>query len=73
MLADNNSLILLGDFNIHINEESGDDSNNFKDTMEALGMMHMLNFQHIRPITQLITSTLNSLVISKLQTVSRRT
>ena len=43
ILADNNNLLLLGDFNIHIDEENDEDANNFRDTMEALGMI-----QHIR-------------------------
>ena len=44
MLADNNNLLLLGDFNIHVNEENNDDTNKFRDTMEALGMMQHVKF-----------------------------
>ena len=44
MLADNNNLHLLGDFNIHIDEENDNDVNKFRDTMEALGMMQHVNY-----------------------------
>ena len=44
MLANNNNLVLLGDFNIHIDEENDNDANNFRDTMEALGMIKHVKF-----------------------------
>ena len=36
--------LLLDDFNIHIDEENDKDVNNFRDTMEALGMMQHVKF-----------------------------
>ena len=44
MLAGNNNLLLLGDFNIHIDEENDNDANNFRATMEALGIMQHVIF-----------------------------
>ena len=44
MLADDNNLLLLGDFNIHIDEENDNYVNNFRDTMEALGMLQLVKF-----------------------------
>ena len=44
MLADKDNLLLLGDFNIHINEENDNNVNNFRETMEALGMMQHVKF-----------------------------
>ena len=43
-MVENNSLLLLGDFNIHIDEENNDDATNFRDTMEALGMTQHIKF-----------------------------
>ena len=44
MLADNNNLLLLGDLNIYIDEENDNDANNFRDTMEARGIIQHVKF-----------------------------
>ena len=44
ILASNNSLLLLGNFNIHIDEENNDDAANFRDTMETLDMTQLIKF-----------------------------
>ena len=44
MLPDNSNLLILGDFNIYIDEENDDDANIFRDTMEALSMMQHVKF-----------------------------
>ena len=44
VLADNNNLLLLGDFNIHIDEEIDNDAATLRDTMEVLGMTQHIKF-----------------------------
>ena len=39
-----NNLIVLSDFNIHINNDQGADANRFKDIMEALGLQQHVSF-----------------------------
>ena len=39
-----NNIIVLGDFNIHINNDQDADANRFKDIMEALGLQQQLSF-----------------------------
>ena len=72
ILGDNNNLLLLGAFNIHIDEEN-DDAANFRDTMEVLGMT-----QHVKFSTHKANHILDDIYTElfsniKLQTVSRRT
>ena len=43
-MADNNNLVLLGDFNIHIDKEDDDDAANFRDTMEVPGITPDIKF-----------------------------
>ena len=66
MLADNNNLLLLGDINIHIDEENDNIVNNFRDTMEALGMVQHVKFSTHKANHKIdFTYTLSSLVTSK--------
>ena len=39
-----NNIIVLGDFNIHINNDQDADANRFKDIMEALGLQQHVSF-----------------------------
>ena len=44
ILADNNNLLLLDNFNIHIDEANDDDAANFTDTLKVLGMTQHIKF-----------------------------
>ena len=44
ILVDNNNLLLLGNFNIHIGKENENDAANFRDTVEVLGVTQHIKF-----------------------------
>ena len=54
ILASQVNIIILGDFNIHVNDENDPDAIQFIDTMKALGLK-----QYINNLTQKIDNTLD--------------
>ena len=61
ILPDHNNNIFVGDFNLHVSDDSINDSAIFKDTIEAMGLI-----QHVGKPTHSSGNTLN-LLISKIQ------
>ena len=53
-LVENDNVLILGDFNIHINDQTNEDSGIFTDIMEALGLS-----QHVEHPTHRIGNTLD--------------
>ena len=43
-LVEYNNIIIMGDFNIHVNNTNDPDAQIFLDTMEALGLDNHVNF-----------------------------
>lgn len=56
ILPQYNSLVILGDFNIHVNDESDADAMIFKDTMQAFGLT-----QHVEGPTHRCGNTLDQI------------
>ena len=46
-----NKLIILGDFNIHVNDESDENAGNFRDIIMALGLENMFISLHTKQVT----------------------
>ena len=44
VLADPGNILILGDFNIHVNNKDDPDAKVFSDMMEALGLNQHINF-----------------------------
>ena len=55
-LVENDNVLILGHFNIHINDQSDEDAGIFTDTMEALGLS-----QHVEHPTHRLGNTLDSI------------
>ena len=45
VLADHRNILILDDFNIHINNKDDRDAKEFSDMMEALGLDQHINFR----------------------------
>ena len=46
-VSTSNNVILVGDFNLHINNPNDDDACNFMETIQALGIQQNITFQHM--------------------------
>ena len=42
-----NNVILVDDFNLHMNDPNDDDACNFTETIQALGLTRISHFQHM--------------------------
>ena len=51
---ENDNVLILGNFNIHINDQTDEDANIFSDTMEALWLS-----QHVEHATHRLGNTLD--------------
>ena len=62
LFTNHKNLVLLGDFNIHINKLDNQDAQSYMDTMEALGLV-----QHVDQQTHQLGNTLDLIYMESLE------